>query len=239
MSRSNLQRALSILGVLLIASSFIGLGMWQVNRARESRIPVIVDSAVVSLQSITTARIALPSAATLRRVQFRGTYLADFQAPNQFDGAGHSSTWEVGLLALQGTNPDGAILVVRGLWSQRGLHPIASNKIVDVKGKLMPHQNDDATQGAFSVLSRIDSALVVNQTSRNLYDGYVIAESETLNGGPIARTRILPPTPRSAVPGFYWQHLSYVVIWWFMAGVVLYLPFYQRRVVPRETAQED
>jgi surfeit locus 1 family protein len=239
MNRSNLQRALSILGVLLIASSFIGLGIWQLNRAREIRLPVFVDSTLVSLQSIATARIALPSAATLRRVQFSGIYIADFQAPYQVDGAGQSKTWEVGLLALQGTNPDDAILVVRGLWSQKDLQTIGSNHIVDVTGKLMPHQNEDVTNSAPSVLSRIDSALVVNQTSRNLYDGYVIAESETLSGGQIARTRILPPTPRSAVPGFYWQHLSYVVIWWFMAGVVLYLPFYQRRVVPRETAHED
>lgn len=231
MNRSNLQRVLSIFGVLLIASSFIGLGIWQLNRARESRIPVVVDSALVSLQSVTQPRIALPSKATLRHVQIRGTYLADFQAPFQIDGAGHSDTWEVGLLA---TDSDGAILVVRGLWSQRSLHPITSSDLVEVTGKLMPHQNDDVTQSSTTVLSRLDSALVVAQTSRNLYDGYVIADSEIVNGQKIDRQWISPPTPRSAVPGFYWQHLSYVVIWWFMAGVVLYLPFYQRRVAPNE-----
>ncbi len=236
MNRSDLARALSIFGVLLIASSFIGLGIWQLSRARESRIPVVVDSSLVSLQSVTSPRISLPSAATLRRVQFRGTYIADFQAPNQFNRVGHSDTWDVGLMA---TETDGAILVVRGLWSQRDLHPIVPNQIVDVIGKLMPHQSDDVAQSASDVLSRIDSALVVNQTSRDIYDGFVIATSESVNGSQIARTRILPPNPHSAVPGFYWQHLSYVVIWWFMAGVVLYLPFYQRRVVPRETAQED
>jgi surfeit locus 1 family protein len=235
MNRRNFQRALSILGVLLIASSFIGLGIWQLDRARESRIPVVIDSALVPLQTVTSPRIALPAVATLRHVQFRGTYIADFRAPDQVDAAGHSNTWEVGLLA---TDADAAILVVRGLWSQRNLYVSFPNQIVDVTGKLMPHQNDDVAQSTANVLSRIDSALVVNQTSRNLYDGYVIAESERANGEQIVRTRISPPTPRSAVPGFYWQHLSYVVIWWFMAGVVLYLPFYQRRVVPRETAQD-
>jgi len=144
---------------------------------------------------------------------------------------GQSNTWEVGLLA---TDSSGAILVARGLWSQRNLHPIVVSDIVEVTGKLMPHQNDDLTQSAKSVLSRMDSALVVAQTSRNVYDGYIIADSETVNGQKIARERIAPPTPRSAIPGFYWQHLSYVVIWWFMAGVVLYLPFYQRRVAPNE-----
>ncbi len=231
MNRSNLQRALSILGVLLIASSFVGLGIGQLNRARESRIPVVVDSALVSLESLTQPRIALPSKATLRHVQFRGTYIADFQAPFQADGNGHSDTWEAGLLA---TDSGGAILVVRGLWSQRDLHPVSETQLVQITGKLMPHQNDDVTQSSKTVLSRLDSALVVSHTSRDLYDGYVIAESEIVNGQRIDRARITPPAPRSGIPGFYWQHLSYVVIWWFMAGVVLYLPFYQRRVAPNE-----
>lgn len=235
MNRGNLQRALSILGVLVIASSFIDLGIWQLNRARESRIPIVIDSTLVPLQSLTQPRIALPARATLRHVQLRGTYIADFQAPFQVDGAGHSDTWEVGLLA---TDANSAILVVRGLWSQRDLHLTTSTQVLEITGKLMPHQNDDVTQSSKTVLSRIDSALVVSQTSRNLYDGYVIANTESVNGVKIVRERIAPPTPRSAVPGFYWQHLSYVVIWWFMAGVVLYLPFYQRRVVPHETAQE-
>lgn len=231
MNRSNLQRALSILGVLLIASSFVGLGIWQLNRARESRTPVVIDSTLVTLESVTSPRIALPAKAALRTVLVRGTYVADFQAPYQIDGRGQTETWEVGLLA---NDSAGAILVVRGLWSQRDLHPILSNHIVEVTGKLMPHQNDDVTQSSKAVLSRLDSALVVSQTSRDLYDGYVIASGESVNGQKIVRERIAPPTPRSAIPGFYWQHLSYVVIWWFMAGVVLYLPFYQRRVAPYE-----
>lgn len=231
MNRSNLQRALSILGALLIASSFIGLGIWQLNRARESRIPVVVDSALVPLQSVTEPRVALPTIATLRHVYFRGTYIADFQAPFQVDGAGHSGTWEVGLLA---TDSGGAILVVRGLWSQKNVDPIVPNQSFEITGKLMPHQNEDVTQSSKNVLSRLDSALVVSQTSRDLYDGYVIANSEAVNGIKVMRQQVVPPNPRSGAPGFYWQHLSYVVIWWFMAGVVLYLPFYQRRVAPNE-----
>jgi Mg2+ and Co2+ transporter CorA len=34
---------------------------------------------------------------------------------------------------------------------------------------------------------------------------------------------------RPTVPGYYWQHIAYVVIWFLMAVVTLYLPFYQRR----------
>jgi surfeit locus 1 family protein len=77
--------------------------------------------------------------------------------------------------------------------------------------------------------------LVVNQTSLDLYDGYIIADSEF----GITRTRISPPAPKSAIPGFYWQHVSYVIIWWLMAGIVLYLPFYQRRVSPDKELKEE
>ena len=231
MIRSSFKRAFSVLGVLVIAASFVSLGIWQLNRARESRVPVVVSGTVVPLTSVTQPRIALPSKAALRHVRMSGHYIADYEAPYQTDGQGQTDTWEVGLLQ---TDAHSAILVVRGLWADRNNLILNSTNVVTVTGKLMPHQNDDVTQSHKTVLSRIDSALVVNQTSLDLYDGFVIADNESLSGTNIVRMRIMPPTPKSAVPGFYWQHLSYVVIWWFMAGVVLYLPFYQRRVTQRE-----
>lgn len=221
MIRSNFKQGLTYLTVLVIAASFIGLGIWQWNRAQQSQIPVKVDRTLVTLQSITQPRIALPSTAALRHVRVSGKYILDFQAPNQLDGKGKSSTWQVGLLE---TDSGGAILVVRGLWSQRSEN---STNVV-LTGILMPHQSDDHAEISSGVLARLDSSLVVNQTSLDLYDGYVIADNEA----GITRTRISPPAPKSAVPGFYWQHVSYVIIWWFMAGVVLYLPLYQRRVSP-------
>ncbi|MEK6648286.1 MAG: SURF1 family cytochrome oxidase biogenesis protein [Actinomycetota bacterium] len=227
MIRSNLQRGFAYLGVIAMAASFIGLGIWQFNRAQESQIPVRVDTTLISLQAVTQPRIALPSSAVLRHVQVSGKYISDFQAPNQLDSNGKSETWQVGLL-----EPDsgGAILVVRGLLLQRNKG--RSSADVTITGILMPHQSDDHALSSAGVLARLDSSLVVNQTSLDLYDGYVIADGETVDAAVIARTRISPPAPKSAVPGFYWQHISYVVVWWLMAGVVLYLPFYQRRIAP-------
>ena len=219
MIRSNLQRGLAYLGVIVIAASFVGLGIWQWNRAQLSQIPVKVDRTLISLQSVTQPRIALPSSAALRQVQVKGKYILDFKAPNQIDGNGKINTWQVGLLE---SDSGGAILVVRGLWSQRS----KSSTNVIVTGRLMPHQNGDHAEISSGILARLDSSLVVNQTSLDLYDGYVIADSES----GITRTRVSPPMPKSAIPGFYWQHVSYIIIWWFMAGVVLYLPLYQRRV---------
>jgi hypothetical protein len=82
------------------------------------------------------------------------------------------------------------------------------------------------------VISRLDSAVVTSLTDLDLYDGYILATGEATRDQKLERTRLTPEKLQSKIPGFYWQHLSYVVIWWLMAGVVLYLPFYRRRVTP-------
>jgi surfeit locus 1 family protein len=229
MNRSSLPtRAIGYLSVIIIAASFVGLGIWQWDRAQQSRIPMKVDGALVTLQSVSAPRIALPGVAALRHVQVRGRYILDFQAPHQLDRAEKSNAWQVGLLE---SDSGGGILVVRGLWSQRSENPMP----VIVTGILMPHQNENHAEIGQGILARLDSSLVVNQTSLDLYDGYIIADSEF----GITRTRISPPAPKSAIPGFYWQHVSYVIIWWLMAGIVLYLPFYQRRVSPDNELKEE
>lgn len=231
MSRSSTQRAIAYLGVCVIASAFLSLGVWQWNRAQDSRIPVAIDSTLVSLDSITQPRISLPEKATLRRVSLTGIYVADFKAPNQMDADGQRGDWDVGLLQ---TDTGAGMLVVHGFWADRDLHAVNPDEKVTVIGKLMPHQSDDYALASKGVLQRLDSSVIVGQTNLDLYDGYVIAQTETVGSIEINRPKIAPPAPRTAVPGFYWQHLSYVVIWWFMALVVLYLPFYQRRVTPGE-----
>jgi hypothetical protein len=62
-----------------------------------------------------------------------------------------------------------------------------------------------------------------------LYDGFILERSESTRAGAVVRPTISAPALTSGVPGFYWQHISYVVIWWLMALVILWLPFYGRR----------
>jgi hypothetical protein len=57
-----------------------------------------------------------------------------------------------------------------------------------------------------------------------------LLSGEMVNGIKIDRTRLEITVDNSKVPGYYWQHISYVFIWWLMAALVLYLPFYRRRV---------
>jgi hypothetical protein len=80
------------------------------------------------------------------------------------------------------------------------------------------------------VISRLDSSVIVGLTDLDLYDGFIVAKSETVRNGELVRDRVVADPPVSKVAGYYWQHISYVAIWWLMAAIVLYLPFYRRSI---------
>jgi hypothetical protein len=101
---------------------------------------------------------------------------------------------------------------------------------IEVEGLLVASQDGDRARNTPGEISRLDSAVVVSLTDLDLFDGYVVATSEAIRTGSLERTRVVPEKLQSRIPGFYWQHLSYVVIWWLMAAVVVFLPFYRRRV---------
>ena len=227
-------KATQIVAVIALAAIFVGLGVWQLQRAADLKnslkVATTIDTQVVPLESITTPRVSLPPTAINKTVSVSGQYIQNFRAPDQIDGDGKQSDWEVALLQI-GT--DSAILVVRGLWSERLLNPdIQQSMVIDVEGLLVASQYDDRSVNTPGVISRLDSAVVTSLTDLDLYDGYVLASKEATRTGSLDRTRVTPEKLTSKIPGFYWQHLSYVVIWGLMAAVVLYLPFYRRRVTP-------
>ena len=229
-----LTKAARAVVVVLIAAVFVGLGNWQLQRAADLKnslkVATTVDTNVVPLESVTSPSQAIPATALNKTVSVSGHYIANFRAPSQVDGNGVQSDWEVALLQV-GTSA--AILVVRGLWSERLLNPdIQQAMNIDVTGLMVASQFGDRAENAPGVISRLDSAVVTSLTDLDLYDGYILATAESTRDGKLDRTRVTPEKLASRIPGFYWQHLSYVVIWWLMAGVVLYLPFYRRRVTP-------
>ena len=220
--------------VLAIAVLFVGLGFWQLQRAadlQESlKVARTVDTKVVSLQSVAQPRTALGEQAFNRTVSLTGKYIANFRAPNQKDGNGVVSDWEV---ALAQVDEQSAILVVRGLWSERLLNPeIQQSMNIEIEGVLVASQFADRADNVPGIISRLDSAVVVGLTDLDLYDGYIQVRAETVRGAALERSRITEEKVNPKIPGYYWQHISYVVIWWLMAAVVLYLPFYRRRVTP-------
>ena len=228
-TKATIKKVLQGFTVLLLVSIFLGLGFWQLSRANEMQNPKVapVDRTVYSLAELTEPTGSVPVDSIGKIAKTSGNFIANYKAPNQIDGDGVVADWEVVLLQNE---TDTAILVVRGLWKDRLQEPqVAMSNRVEVVGTLMPHQFDDRAANTSSQLSRLDSSILVSTTDLQLYDGFLIAKSEDLRTGSVERQRVSPPKLTSGVPGYYWQHISYVVVWWFMAGLVIWMPFYKRR----------
>ena len=222
-----------IVALLTLVTIFISLGLWQLDRARDLKSSLVVSKpelvAPVGLTTVAKPLESLGEKGINTNVIATGNYVANYKVPNQRDTNGKISDWEGALLQI---NPTDAILVLRGLWSDRLKNPeIAMSTKISVSGILTPAQYNDRAINAPGVISRLDSSVLVSTTDLNLYDGFINALDEMANSSQIDRQRIpFTPTVNARIPGLYWQHLSYVVIWWLMAAVVLYLPLYQRRV---------
>lgn len=228
-TKATIKRVLQGFSVLLLVSIFLGLGFWQLSRANEMQNPKVapVDRNVYSLTKLAEPEGSVPVDSIGKLARTTGNFIANYKAPNQVDGNGVVADWEVVLLQNE---TDTAILVVRGLWKDRLKEPnIAMSNRVEVVGTLMPRQFDDRAANTPSQLSRLDSSILVSKTDLQLYDGFIIAKSEKLRSAVVERQRVSPPKLTSGVPGYYWQHISYVVVWWFMAGLVIWMPFYKRR----------
>lgn len=216
------KRAATALGIIALCAIFIALGFWQLDRAaqlRASQAPY-KELPTIELSKITTPDINLPGVAVNRIVSFSGTYQGQLDAPGQVDRAGKIATWSVGVMEVDG---GGNILVVRG--SAPAELPRGD---IEVIGRLFHRQFDDLSAGANGELRRIDPALVVADYGGLFFDGYVVATEEYVNGRAIELERIALDPALPTTPGYYWQHIAYVVIWWLMAVVVLFLPFYSR-----------
>ena len=215
--------------VLTLAAAFVFLGLWQLDRANELQDSkkITVDSTIYQLSDLATPATSLDSRNVGKKVQIRGNYIMTFRAPNQTDLADRRSDWEVALMQV---DQKSAILVLRGYWKDRLVEPqIAMSTGVDLQGIVRPRQFEDVARNAPGVISRLDSSVIVSLTDFDLYDGFLLTTQESVSDGPIIRDRIELAPPESKVGGYYWQHISYVIIWWLMAAIVLYLPFYRRR----------
>ncbi len=207
--------------VLILCATFIRLGFWQLDRAgefQELQRPYI-ERPVINLSQVATPGENLSDDSINQIVRFSGKYLDQYIAPNQEDKYGVRSDWIVGLLQV---DSGGAILVVRS--ASNAEIPLSA---VDITGRLLNRQFDDRAGKSSTTLSRIDPALLVASYDQKLFDGFVLAQSESIDGIEIEVNRPELDPAKPSVPGYYWQHISYVVIWWLMALVVLFLPFYQ------------
>lgn len=207
------------LATALLVAIFLSLANWQWNRASELRNPTKVDQTVVPIDSLISPTDpiskVLDKESIGRVVSVSGKYVSSWIAPYQKN----NKIWDVGLLQ---TKDNALILVVRGFHKEVEL----SNQPVVVKGYLLPPQNEDVARNQGNQLSRVDSSLFVSKTNLPLYAPYINAISEDPSSGYVP----VPFNLHGGVPGFYWQHISYVIIWVLFAITAIYLALYQRRI---------
>jgi len=223
--------------VIALALVFVALGNWQLDRSvivkELNAAAKVIDPKIYSLGELAEPSVTLDSRNVNKSIAISGFYVANFKAPVQKDIDGQVSDWEVALLQVDSSDPLSGILVVRGLWADRLNNlEVAMSTRVEIVGAMQPHQNDDRAENVPGVISRLDSSVIVGLTDLELYDGFVVAKSEKTSAGELIRERVVAAPPVSKVAGYYWQHISYVAIWWLMAAIVLYLPFYRRSIKP-------
>lgn len=215
--------------VLALVAIFGSLGLWQLdaaNKLQEAK-KAAPDPIVYQLSDLASPATALDSRSVAKKVSLRGNYIMTFRAPNQIDQQGLVSDWEVGLMQVDQSS---AILVLRGYWKDRLTEPrIAMSTGVELQAVVQPRQFEDRVRNSPGVISRIDSSVIVALTDLDLYDGFLVATGEQVSEGVITRDRIDVAEVKSKATGYYWQHISYVIIWWLMAVIVIYLPFYRKR----------
>lgn len=208
--------------VISLCATFVRLGIWQLDRAadfQELQKPY-VEQSQIELEKIASPGENLSDDAINRIVNFKGKYIEEFIAPNQIDKFGLRSDWQIGLLQV---STSGAILVIRG----SGQYKTPDGEVM-ITGRLFNRQVEDRAGKGEGELSRLDPGLLAGRFQEKLFDGYVLAILESSAGAELAIKRIELDPAKPSVPGYYWQHISYVVIWWLMALVVLFLPFYSR-----------
>jgi cytochrome oxidase assembly protein ShyY1 len=226
-----IKKALIAVLVLTLAAIFVGLGYWQLDRAREMTANenkvVVQDKTVYTLTDLTKPDEIIPVQSFGKFVNISGQVIATYKAPNQIAADKSVSDWELALVQL---NSKSAILVLRGYWKDSQQSAVdTGNEILNVTGRIFPRQIKDRALNTETEISRLDSSLLTSTTDLQLYDGFIAATSEVSDSGDITRPRITPEMPESEFNGYYWQHISYVVIWWLMAVLVLWAPFYKRR----------
>jgi cytochrome oxidase assembly protein ShyY1 len=214
------QRLLATIAVLGLFAAFITLGLWQLHRAQamKSMAHNQPERAIVNLNNQQASASDLRAANFNRLVFFNATFTGDYVARGQSQGS-----YRVALAHL----PNGReILVATGLSGDSNYVKLNPATRYQVRGRLYPPQTQDLANGDVRNLSRLDPALLAQVGGDSLLAGYVIATS--LGSTEASSTGLRAPQQLIQVGVPYYQHIAYVITWWFMALLVLLFPFYNR-----------
>lgn len=221
---------LALTWLLLIYTSF-ELGMWQLHRAQDmNKVSAPEpDKPLIALDQVASAGKNIPIKAVNRIVSATGNYTKAYTALDQKIEGELIVNLDVRLLKLDTGH---AILVVREITKNV---VIQINTPIEITGRLLPRQNVDRAFANPNQLSRIDPSLVVSKENPFLYDGYIVLLKEKI--GNVINSNLQPiasPQISQKLPIFYWQHISYVVVWWFMGFLLLIAPLFPQFRAPKQ-----
>jgi surfeit locus 1 family protein len=226
------KKAATVLIWLSLIYACYELGMWQLHRAQalnQATAPK-PDQPLIPLAEVSSAGMNMPIKAVNRIVSATGSYSNSYIARDQKISEDEIANLDIRLLKL---NTGHGVLIVREI-----LDGTADqiNTEVMITGRLYPRQNVDRAFAKPGELARIDPALVVSKENPFLYDGYIILQSEKNGTNTLSALNLVPsPQVSERLPGFYWQHISYVVVWWFMGLLLLIAPAFPQFRGKRES----
>ena len=208
--------------VLVVGVAFLQLGRWQLGvaegKATEEAVRRAQSLAPAELTSVLEPHSAFPGELSSRRVTADGSYLAEGQVlvpDRRLDG--RTGYWVVTPFVVDGT---GATLpVLRGFVPDPAAAGPPPTGPLTIEGGLAPPESPVDTVTGPGEIGSVDTSLLVNTWSGDLYNAFVFLQSEDPATGP----RLTPvPTPLGDT-GIQWRNTAYAVQWWVFALFALWL----------------
>ncbi|PMB98337.1 oxidoreductase [Brevibacterium luteolum] len=232
--------------VLLLATAFVGLSYWQLNRAQHKNDALSSQDieTVKDFNDVVAAQVPQPGLVADQRVMLTGHYLPDAQVA--VTGRYHDGTegfWVVTMFVpddarlgeaaelpaaaeADGTRPI-AIPVVRG-WvesEEAAMSSRAHDGPVEMTARLGPIEGPESTEGLPAGQVRtVSTSQLVNLFDIYTYSGYLFPEQDTGPGASAAvdgLTRVHLTADESG--GFDLQSGVYALEWLFFAGFAFYI----------------
>lgn len=231
--------------VLVLATAFVGLSYWQLNRAQHKNDALSSQDieTVKDFNDVVDAQVPQPGLVADQRVKLTGRYLPDAQvvvAGRYHDGT--EGFWVVTMFApdgatigedaqLTGAEADEtrpiAIPVVRG-WVENedaAMNSRAKDGAVEMTARLGPIEGPESTEGLPAGQVRtVSTSQLVNLFDVYTYSGYLFPEQDTGPGASAAAdglTRVHLNADESG--GFDLQSGVYALEWLFFAGFAFYI----------------
>ncbi|GAA4282889.1 SURF1 family protein [Brevibacterium daeguense] len=228
--------------VLLLATAFVGLSAWQVDRAQHKN-DVLSGREVDVVQDFNTvleAQVPTPSYLLDQRVELTGHYLPDAQVvvPARYLD-GEEGFWVVTMFVPDGAEYGAdatfageprepiAVPVVRG-WTADENHAMSSQPAegeATIVGRIGPVEGPENTSGLPAGQVRtVSTSQLVNYFDVHSYSAIVFPESDTGPGasaGTDGLTRVELDKQESG--GFDWQSAAYAIEWLIFAAFAIYI----------------